>query len=609
MPAPTAAYEAMRRRVTTEMGAFRRDHDDAHMEAIGRILAEFGDPADVTTPSSRMRVTFEGWLSPRHRFSRRALRARNPGYEVIVRRHPRAGLGRRGRLLRLGFRVTAVGDVSLPPFRLRAHDVRGTELALPLSNDGVAFKIVRLEGEDPSPATLPPHVPGYLDDIVIAPDRTDADRGTWLAALVHDQSSELYDFALSAPGERYTTPFADLMKRFSVNARWADRFELTARGLTGPFTSDFQVVSVERPNPVFDDGRPGAVPLPVGEHDGALVRFGDGPPAPVPDDRWLKLENVRVQHGGVVFTDRSLITYEGSADPVQDFVAGQWTHVFGSPRHPEGALMLTRPASRVRHDEGILIAGRNDPNWFHWLVEYLPRVLTIPDTIPADVPLIVTDRTPPTGIEALRELSARPLVTIDPDEAVDIGRLHVTAPPVQILDTTRIGWSSGLSINRGPLDALRQRWGVDQPAEGPQRRVFVERRSRHRGILNEHRLAMIAVERGFEVIDPASLSFDEQRTLFSSTEVLVGGSGAVMSNYLMMRPGSRILAMTSEQLSDFVLPAAIASIAGCEFTYVTGPSALTLARAADRNLWIHGDFRVRPDDFRRGLDHVLRASG
>ncbi|HEY8913985.1 glycosyltransferase family 61 protein [Lacisediminihabitans sp.] len=268
--------------------------------------------------------------------------------------------------------------------------------------------------------------------------------------------------------------------------------------------------------------------------------------------------------------------------------------------------MLLKPAASEPIEEGILLGGRNDFNWFRWLIEYLPRVMQIDSSIGVDVPLLVTARAPSSGMAALRRITERPVLTIDPETTQFVKTLHVVSPPVQVLDTTRIPWSEGLSFNPEPLRAMRTAWGLDAlPPSTSGRRLFLSRKSDHRGVVNEARLAEIAVELGLETIEPGSMSFDDQLVAFSTATLLVGASGAVMANYLMMPPGSQVLALVSDALTDFILPAAIAAVAGVRFSYLSGPTTTTLAKSSTRNHWMHSNFSVDEDLFRAALIDAL----
>jgi capsular polysaccharide biosynthesis protein len=387
-----------------------------------------------------------------------------------------------------------------------------------------------------------------------------------------------------------------------ANARWAARFALSAGIDFDVPPTGLLALTVWRPD---QPTAPGPVLLPVLERDGSVVTARQGTETiPMPSSRWLNLESARIQCGGIVTVDNKLVLYEEAADPSHDFVANYEGILFGSRANPSQALLAPFPPAAESIDEGILLAGRNDTNWYHWLIEYLPRVLEIPQDIGQAVPLLVSAGTPASGLDALRSLSDREVVLIDPGLSQEVSRLHVLAPPVQIVDSTRVSWDSGLLVNPGPLCKARQVWRQD--AAAPSRLIFLRRRSRHRGMGNQLALERIAVSMGLEVVDPSDLTWDEQREIFTTAKLVVGASGAVMANYLLMPSGGRVLALTSELLDGFILPAVIAGICGVDFTYLLGPATDSLEKFTHRREWFHGDFTVDADAFRAVLGSELQ---
>lgn len=607
MSSPFSSYADFASAVLSPIDEHRREHDEHHWydsaAAVSAHLLGVGVPSRCST---KVVVSVTGWLNPRgrHRISKRRLESINPGYTVSIRRSARKELGRIAGLLRAGFTVEAewTGDGERAPFAFAVFS-RDAAYDLPASNSDAEFGKSFVTSV--TTAGLDDAAQGYIDRITTVPRAVHDQPDTWFAELIHQQPHALFDLIDHDAGTSFGEEAARLLATFPENARWSDKYALATSGLSGRFCSDLLPVAVVTPNPTPPAGPEGFV-LPAPVVDGPVVHFPAGTTRIAsPSEEWLSLENVVVEDGGTVRTDDSLIVYEQSAHPSSDFVSGQYMTIFGSRQHPEAALLHTRPDAGSLIPEAILIAGRNDFNWFHWMVEYLPRVLQADGVIDSAVPVLVTGRTPSTGLEALAELSSRPVIELDREFSQRIARLHVVAPPVQILDTTAIPWRDGLSLNEPVLQMYRRALGVVSEAR-PTRRVFLTRNSRHRGLLNEDELADIARSRGLEVVDPGALNFNDQRQLFSNSELLVGASGAVMANYLMMSPSSRIIAMTSESLFDFVLPAALAHVAGATFTYLTGAPTRSLDEAEDRNQWlIMSDYSVDAGAFRSLLDSEL----
>ena len=598
------SYSRFEQAVIAPILEYRRNHDPALLEQSARLLRQL-DVDALPTGRTLREYQVEGWMLHQHGIRLRASRLRraNPGYRVSVRRVARRELGRRANLFRPGFIVTATGRDDLPDFAFGVRDRRGVIYELPGSNFEARFAVRALHPAARS-ADGPIQPLGYIDTVTISPIAVDEDVATWFPAIVHRHPRELLEL-IDSPAGRHLGPAAlRSLSGHRANARWADRAAMVVDGASGTYRSDLLPLGIVR-----TDSRPDAAPS--GATVPELVRTGNGvrwvagtEPLCQPSTTWLRLSDAIVQDGGTVMVDNTLINYELAADPANDFVAGQWQTVFGARENTEIALVQARPLATDVIPEAILLAGRNDENWFHWIVEYLPRILMVPPGIAQDVPVVVSTRTPRTGLEALRSLTERPVIAIDSDTGQRISTLHVVAPPVQVFDTTKLPWRDGLPMNTAVLRRLREAWQDQEVNDVQRRRIFLQRKSRHRGIENQDVLAGIAARHGLEILDPGSMTFAEQRALFSSAELLVGASGAVMANYLLMREGSILLALTSDQLYDFVLPAALAAVAGVEFHYVTGSSGRALAEFEDRNRWVQADFRVDEPTFE---EHLTRA--
>ena len=591
-----------------------RTNETAYLDrALEAIVGLSTMEAPETSAQRPQMTSFEGWVAKNDGFAVRVhqLRKRNPGYRIRVEKLKRPDvdevLGSTRRAT--GFVVQAVGSVELPPFVFGVADLRGNFCPLkgsrPIAEVDLDSFWPRTGQEIPVSTPRHPRVPvGFIDTVMQVP-LASSDESTWFAELVNRFPTEVLELIEHFGDSTLAATAAAMhLRALESSAEWADRFGMLAHEDGLSRQSDLVPFSIWRP-PVSPATSvvTTPVPRPEGEKDGGVWRYRSGPGLlPIPDQQWLAIEDATIQDGGTVVADDRLIVYEESADPVLDFVSGQWQSVYALTLQPDRALVRLREKSPHRIPEGILVSGRNDDNWYHWMVEYLPRIFQIDSSVPPSAPLIVSSRTPGTGIAALERLTDREIVVVDAAFAHDVGRLHVLAPPVQILDTTRVPWSEGLSMNSAPLLEFRLRLGLgDHRLGGKGRQVFLHRASSRRSLTNQPQLAAIAGQLGLEIVDPSTLSWSEQLDLFSSCSLVVGASGAVMANYLLMSPGSRVLALTSDSLADFVLPAALASVSETVFSYLTGPNSLALNDHVSRNKWLHSSFGIRPQEFERAV--------
>lgn len=615
-----ARYRAFEEKFIGLVRGYWRTNTTASLDSALRAVVRLDAKAPRHTVAKQQVTSFEGWVAEHGGFAvrPRRLRALNPGYRVAYETRPRPDvdeeLGSTG--LATGFAVRAVGSVDLPPFTFGVTDRRGNFCSLKASSPVTEQNLESFwpgNGQVISLTTANADRPplGYIDAVTQIPSAS-GDESTWFAALVNRFPAEVYEVAQHSGDAALAVAVAELLGDLPLNAEWADRFGMLAGERPCGQRSGLAPHEIWRPRVNSSTGvvtTPVPHPERIRDHDVWVYRNGPEP-LPVPDQQWVAIEDATVQDGGTVLARGRLMVYDGSADPSLDFVSGQWESVFGSAFSPDRALVRLREKSSRRIPEAVLLSGRNDDNWYHWMVEYLPRIFQIDSSVPSSAPFLVSSRTPPSGIAALERFTDREIIVVDAALAHEVGRLHVLPPSVQVLDTTRVPWSKGLSMNAAPLLEFRRRLGLgDHRLAGQDRRVFLRRTSSRRGLVNQPELAEIASRLGLELVDPSGLSWQEQIELFSSSSLVVGASGAVMANYLLMVPGSRVLALTSDSLADFVLPAALAGISQAAFSYLTGPNESSLEDHLGRNSWLHSSFRIRPKHFARAVRHEIASLG
>ena len=613
------AYSRFIRRIIKPIHLYWRTQDERALLSAGETLREAFEVSDSKEFTSAGQIfKLRGWLSVSSGYylDIRALRDQNPDFSVHVHRHVRRELLRGFRFhgIRPGFEIVARSKLSSASFFFFVTDDSRNLVRLESSNHEARFRCSLLDATN---HTLRKHElwpavgtnVGYVDSVTSTSGVNQRKRTVeqWFSSVVHDYPEELLALVDSDEGAFAAAKAAECLIAFPLNARWRDRFELAAHGIQGTFTSDLEALRVGRPYGPDEPSQRSDLRLPLLIKKDGVARAVPGADfIRSPSTEWLTFEDINLQAGGTVIRGDELICFEAAADPTLDFVSGQWATIFGSQRMADGALVqLSEPAQQTI-DEGILLSGRNDDNWYHWFIEYMPRVLMIPDDIPVDVPLLVSTRTPETGLAALRNLSNRPIIFLDASARTHVNKLHLVPPSTQILDTTMVSWYDGVSMNPVPLRIMRSRLRSFVATRSvARRRIFLVRNSRHRGVLNAKGIARIAADHGLELVDPAQLTWEQQRELFSSAELVVGAGGAVMANYLVMPEGSRVIALTSELLADFVLPAVICALAGVNFEYILGRAKKRRGRVRKMSSRMHDDFRIDERHFRDELNRAL----
>jgi capsular polysaccharide biosynthesis protein len=260
---------------------------------------------------------------------------------------------------------------------------------------------------------------------------------------------------------------------------------------------------------------------------------------------------------------------------------------------------------RDRHiDEAALMGGRIASNYFHWLIEYLPRLFLI-EQVPslAGRPLLVTDDLPPAGQEALEVLAGElATVTVNRNDRVRVDRLAIPGFHTYFPDTTQLPWIRGSCYSVALLLELRRRALVAaRPDQSMARRVMLVRESWARGLSNAEEVATTASDHGLELVDPACLGFLDQVRLFAESQLIVGVGGAAFANLVFASPGAEVVGLVSEQLHDFCIYGNLADLVGARFRHLTGRTDRPPSSFRFRRDFMHADFRIDA----KFLDRVL----
>ena len=310
--------------------------------------------------------------------------------------------------------------------------------------------------------------------------------------------------------------------------------------------------------------------------------------------------------GGTVMCGHGLVDFDPCQRSVLDFVAGRWDHVVGSSATLERAGVLLPDNAGGSYDQGILLSGRADTNWYHWLIEHLARLVQIDNVIDAAVPIVVSDRLSPAALNVVRAVTDREIIVAPVAERTQFGSLILPSNTVLHTDTLELPWHKGTSIDFMAVDELarrilQSRGSLDSKSP---RRIFWHRDSMYRNLTNQDELIEVAKRWGFTVIHPETCSLSDQVTLFRNAEVVITAMGAVTPNYLFMQPGAHIVSFTSQASADYVFPGVIGHHVTGSFRTLIGEYQKT-GEERSRLDYFHQPFRVEPALLEDELSRVL----
>ena len=273
------------------------------------------------------------------------------------------------------------------------------------------------------------------------------------------------------------------------------------------------------------------------------------------------------------------------------------------------AFLLERATQRL--DAGIFLAGNVSRNYYHWMIEILPKLQFLPqvDARYPRLPLLVSEGVVQIG--SLRESLAmiardRPVIVLEDGVLYEVARLVYINAPNKCPINLRPGYelrTSDFFFREDSIAFLRDRLGAHAGRAGGSsgKRVFFGRKGERRRYNEEEVYAAFARE-GFVRVLMEELSLRDQIELMSGAEMVAGPTGAAWTNIIFCREGTRCLCWMAEESREFSAYSNLAKIVGADLRYVTYPTG---ARST-RELYSM-DYRVDAGAIQRELAALLSA--
>lgn len=286
-------------------------------------------------------------------------------------------------------------------------------------------------------------------------------------------------------------------------------------------------------------------------------RFVEGETAKIPPRYVLDVRGGRlVGEYGATVTPGGVLDYQTSG----------YFGIAGWREHP----MFLRPTlGSIEDVEGTVLsltARGTAANYYHFMFDAIARFGIFEEALPGTTPdaVIVPHQT---GYQRqLLEMAGVPGPYLQPGggRTYRAERLLVPSTPNQDLDAPRwvVDWL------RGRLPPTRN--------ESQSRRLYLSRgnRPRSRRYTQEAELLPHLERRGFEVLDPGSLSVQEQIDTFHSAEIVVAPHGAGLTNITFCMPGAKVLELFAGTYVHLGLWT-IADAVGLDYRYLVADGPVT----------------------------------
>lgn len=234
----------------------------------------------------------------------------------------------------------------------------------------------------------------------------------------------------------------------------------------------------------------------------------------------IEFEKAEIHHGKFIILGSKLIpiSFEqcnpGKSWPSDSYVKS------------ESRLYIMQSKKRNYLSEAIFIG--ESKSWYHFIVEFLPRYLSIPTEM-RNRPTIVSKSINKQSVELLWFLGFRNLVLAELMETIEVDRI-ITVIDFRFLNPFDF---SARKADLVSLQKIFRKIEIPQDAASAHARILILRPNNTFRRMENAKVVVETLEVfGFKAIYPEALSFADQLSIFRSAEIVVGQSGAALTSLL-----------------------------------------------------------------------------
>lgn len=294
-----------------------------------------------------------------------------------------------------------------------------------------------------------------------------------------------------------------------------------------------------------------------------------------PAIRIAQIDNASIFGSGLVVSNQepvAIVHHESGHCLTDPLTAGHRHYVEGT--FEDGLAVIQRvPMVRTTVKSGVLLGARASTNYFHWLIEYLPRLMLLDDIGVSSADVLLTRL--PLYIQQTQSLSAvlpqARLVAWKDGTALDVQHLTLIDGPAHVEDDPRTPSDEIFQCRPALISRMAERIldNLDLAHVSGGRKIYLARSGR-RDLLNAGEVIEELSRNGFEVVSAEQMNFVDQVRLFRESAVIAGPSGAAFSNLLFCRPGTGALIFNAPRHSRNNVFSQIADVAGARVAQVIG---------------------------------------
>lgn len=319
---------------------------------------------------------------------------------------------------------------------------------------------------------------------------------------------------------------------------------------------------------------------------------------------YVTIPNAEIWHQRFIYAENLMINLDATSSPRLGFVAGIWSFIWKVKGRSSKYEILSPCSSPIKIKEAIYLMGRVDENWFHFLLDTVPRILFL-DNAPTAVPVLIRSDIPQSSKDFLKALTTREVIEIGPTDFLSVEILYVLPGKSTVFDSRPPRGMTQAEFSPEVLCLFRRKVFesllIDLNGISNQR-VSFGRKSVTRNVVNWGKIRRELENLSFDDITLDSNFYSSQVQIFSNSNIVVSPGGAVLANIIFMNPGSKVIALTSFRGQRIDLWRKLSDSLDLKYIAVKGIPTYWGFRYLRK---LHSNFYISPKKLRRILSREI----
>ena len=226
-------------------------------------------------------------------------------------------------------------------------------------------------------------------------------------------------------------------------------------------------------------------------------------------------------------------------------------------------------------NEGFFLAGSGSFNWYHWLIEILPKMLFYKCEYSSKILVDESCRTIPSMAETLKKFSEKfelEIIYLNADKTYVVQNLYFINEVNKLMYNAIDNNLEIFPIYYYRQESLKQlrdkflkNWSEEKEHS---EKVYLGRKNTHRIAANEHYVIESLQEMGFVNVDLVGLTIREQISIFNNAAAVIGTTGAAWTNLLFCKPHTKCIIFMPNNYKTYKFYAELADMMEVEVNYL-----------------------------------------